>query len=472
MKIAFIHYHLKTGGVTTVIHRQIAALQAAGWEAMILTGEAPPDDLTVPCSFIPGLGYEHQLEGEHSADNVFRAIVNAIQRQWPGGADVIHVHNPTLAKNRLLQTILKKLKSAGMILLCQIHDFAEDGRPGAFFDEPYVSDCHYAVINQRDYHLLIDAGLDPKGCHVLPNPVSTPDITIDTTGDDRRGSVLYPIRAIRRKNIGEAILLSLYLKPPTPVQITLPPNSLVDMAPYNHWRKFVRKHGLSVEFEAGIDKDFNTLMQKCRYVLTTSITEGFGFAFLESWCMGKALWGRLLPDICSSYIDAGIRLDHLYTGLAVPIEWLDSESLKDQWQAAMRDAAQRYGHPLTNHQIDDAWQIATANEFIDFGLLSESFQRQVLEKVIADNAAYQHLIVLNPFLSNPGPPQVSDDLIAQNAASVVQQYSPENYAIRLMHIYTHVAHTDVRHSIDKSTLISAFLSPRNFSLLKWGNPDG
>jgi glycosyltransferase involved in cell wall biosynthesis len=470
MKIVLIHYHLKTGGVTTVIQRQAAALQSAGWDVMILTGEAPPDDFPFSVSFIPGLGYEHLLEGDHSAENVYRSILSTIQRRWSGGPDVVHIHNPTLAKNKILQTILKKLQSSGMTLLCQIHDFAEDGRPHAYFDESYVEDCHYAVVNQRDYRLLLDAGLDPKGCHLLPNPVSTPDIQ-SPAPQDERGPILYPIRAIRRKNIGEAILLSLYLKPPGVIQITLPPNSPSDIGPYNHWRDFVQRHRLSVQFESGLKKDFDTLMRECRYVLTTSITEGFGFTFLESWCMGKALWGRLLPDICGSYIDAGIRLDHLYTHLVVPIHWLDADAFSQQWKAAMHSVSERYNFALSKQQIDDAWRVVVSGDFIDFGLLSEPFQRRVIEKVMAESAAHQQLIVLNPFLSRPGPPEISGDLIEQNGASVVQHYSAENYTTRLMHTYTHVANTQIRQSIDRRTLLSAFLSPNNFSLLKWITPD-
>jgi glycosyltransferase involved in cell wall biosynthesis len=470
MKIVLIHYHLKTGGVTTVIRHQAAALQAAGWDVMILTGEAPPDDFPFSASVIPGLGYEHLRKGDFSAKSLFRSILNTIHHRWPAGPDLVHIHNPTLAKNKILQALLKKLQSAGLTLLCQIHDFAEDGRPDAFFDESYVEDCHYAVVNQRDFQLLLDAGLDENGCHLLPNPVSTPDIQ-SPANHDEQGPILYPIRAIRRKNIGEAILLSLYLKPPGQIQITLPPNSPGDFGPYNHWRDVVSRHRLSVQFESGLKTDFNALMQGCRYVLTTSISEGFGFAFLESWCMGKALWGRLLPDICERYIDAGIGLDHLYTRLMVPVHWLDAETLGKLWKGAMHSAAHRYNYDLSDHWIDDAWRLVTTDDRIDFGLLSEPFQIEVIERVMAQRTAYEELIAQNPFLSRPGPPAASDDLIKHNSAAVVQRYSTENYAIRLMHIYTHVANTKIRQSIDKNVLLSAFLSPHHFSLLKWSKPD-
>ena len=40
MRIAYLHYHLKTGGVTTVIKQQLSAL-AGETEQMVLTGLLP-----------------------------------------------------------------------------------------------------------------------------------------------------------------------------------------------------------------------------------------------------------------------------------------------------------------------------------------------------------------------------------------------------------------------------------------------
>jgi len=40
MKIAFIHYHLKTGGVTTVLKQQVEVLRDT-CDIMVLTGEIP-----------------------------------------------------------------------------------------------------------------------------------------------------------------------------------------------------------------------------------------------------------------------------------------------------------------------------------------------------------------------------------------------------------------------------------------------
>lgn len=468
MKIALIHYHLKMGGVTTVIRQQVKALNDVGWEVMVLTGGIPPDDFPAEVQFIPGLGYEHLLEDEHSVKSIVQCILSVLLRRWPKGPDVVHVHNPTLAKNQLLQSVLKSLKASGLQLLCQIHDFAEDGRPGAYFSEPYISDCHYATINQRDYHILIDTGLVETGCHLLPNPVSISHSDGGDIRSDDSPGVLYPVRAIRRKNIGEAILLTLFHQPPATLAITQPPNSSADIESYLQWQRFVKRHKLPIVFDAGVHTDFNALMANCQYVITTSITEGFGFAFIEAWLAGKPLWGRLLPDICKGFIDAGVGLDHLYDRLWIPLDWLNIPMLSGQWRATMGRIAARFKHPCSHAEIDAAWHAVTQNNQIDFGLLDEISQQTVIEKLIKSQAAQAKLLSANPFLSRPGPPQDSRELIEKNAAVVVRHYSPENYSSRLTHLYTHVVNNDVTQSIDKSKLLSAFFNPEHFSLLKWG----
>jgi hypothetical protein len=45
MKIAFVHYHLRPGGVATVIRRQMAALAGVA-DCLVITGEAPPEDFS------------------------------------------------------------------------------------------------------------------------------------------------------------------------------------------------------------------------------------------------------------------------------------------------------------------------------------------------------------------------------------------------------------------------------------------
>jgi hypothetical protein len=161
MKIAFVHYHLKTGGVTTVLRRQIAAIQGA-CETLVLTGDRAANELPCKVVEIPGLGYDQPGAFPTAPDMVAERVLKALSEKWPGGCDVLHVHNPTLAKNRQFLQIIKRLQQSGVNLFLQIHDFAEDGRPHVYFEEEYPENCHYGVINTRDAKSLLAAGLSPQ----------------------------------------------------------------------------------------------------------------------------------------------------------------------------------------------------------------------------------------------------------------------------------------------------------------------
>ena len=57
MKIAFIHYHLKTGGVATVLHQQVEAIHGV-CEVLVLTSKPPSVDY--PATSLP---YLWQMDG-------------------------------------------------------------------------------------------------------------------------------------------------------------------------------------------------------------------------------------------------------------------------------------------------------------------------------------------------------------------------------------------------------------------------
>lgn len=470
MRIVFIHYHLKTGGVTSVIRQQAAVLQGAGCQTLVLCGQPPPPDVHLPCSVIPGLAYDGVRNPDLAAWEVAADIHGAIQAHWPRGADLVHVHNPTLAKNRLLQDILTLLQERGYNLLCQIHDFAEDGRPDAFFRQPYTADCHYAVLNKRDYDLLLSSGLKPEGVHLLPNPVQALE-HVPAPSNRVRGPVLYPVRAIRRKNIGEALLLSLFFKPENPLFITLPPNSPQDILSYRDWLAFATEHRLQARFEVGLTHAFRSLVSDCRFILTTSVTEGFGYAFLEGWTGARVVWGRLLPGICGDFIDQGIRLDHFYPHLKIPLTWLDAEALSARWQQAFVRSANHLGVSLTGKTAQNAWSQLAGKGMIDFGLLHEAFQKQVLLHLLQKPETRDQLTDINGFLAHI-PESESGGLVEHNRRMITKHYNLACYRKKLLAIYPKVVQTRVRHHLDKARLASAFMAPHRFSLLKWVPYDG
>jgi hypothetical protein len=467
MKIVFIHYHLKTGGVKTVLKQQLAAVPDQ-WPTLVLTGHPPQAPFSGRCVHIPELGYSSRYKGRYDPDAVAQTILKAIHAKFNGSCDVLHVHNPTLAKNNQYLKLLKSLQQKGANLLLQIHDFAEDGRPQAYFAEEYPADCHYTVINRRDYDILLNAGLKTNGLHLLANTVdhhrSTPPPV-----ELREPMTLYPVRAIRRKNIGEAVLMSLFFKNEGTLAITLPPNSPADISSYNHWKAFVKDQNLKVAFDRGLINDFETNVMAADSLLTTSITEGFGFSYLEPWLFGKLLWGRKLPDIDRDFEDNGILLPHLYTQLLVPVDWIGLDQFRANWTHWVQHACRLFNYSVDNSRVRQAFDSSTRNGVIDFGLLDEGSQKKVIADLVGGRQTSDRLMQLNPFLTNPGYVSDPDSLIRHNRAAIERSYNLKQYGRNLLEVYDRVANTAVEQRIDKKALVSAFLDLEKFSLLKWSD---
>ncbi|MEJ2164110.1 MAG: hypothetical protein P8X90_01180 [Desulfobacterales bacterium] len=465
MKIAFIHYHLKTGGVTTVLKHQLAAV-APPDEALVITGDPAGTSLDTAIVHLPELGYHTEGNRTFNAHDVARQVLKAVRDRFGAPCDVIHIHNPILAKNRQFLEIIKYLQNEGANLLLQVHDFAEDGRPQAYYGDEYPVDCHYGVINKRDYDILLKAGLKKTGLHRMENSVTVPSPTRQPVIEKSRA--LYPIRAIRRKNIGEAVLLSLFLKPGQNLAITLPPNSPADLKSYRDWKAFVQQWNLAVEFDRGLYHEFEDLVLSSEFLITTSITEGFGFSFLEPWLFGKLLWGRKIADICRYFEMNGIHLEHLYSGLYVPVDWINVFQFRGKWSACLANTCRLFNFSMEQARLNRAFEYITADGKIDFGMLDESSQKQAVSRLLSGSRGMRKLIQHNPFLSRPGVVANPEALIAVNRAAIMCRYNPEDYRTKLMKTYHQVSTTPVRHRIDRGLLVSSFLKPEAFSLLKWG----
>ncbi len=468
MKIAYMHFHLKTGGVTTVIRQQVEALQGIG-DPLVLTGQLPESEFPCETVAIPGIGYDNDTEPQPDPAQTAGAIIQAIQKHWKNGCDILHVHNPTLAKNRNYLNILKVLKDKGLRLFLQIHDFAEDGRPLVYFKDAYVPDCHYGVINSRDYSILIKSGLKPQGLHLVSNMVTPLPVQSDQRSPT--GPVLYPIRAIRRKNIGEAILLSNFFPENKPLYITLPPNSPADFPAYESWKDFVGRWGLNVEFEVGLKNDFIDLVHAAGSLLTTSISEGFGFSFMEPWTAGKFLWGRDLSGITDDFKNSGIKLDHLYTRIRIPLEWVGAETFFVSWQKAVHDGLRGFRMDRKDVPIREAFERLASDGTLDFGLLNEKFQQKVVQLLLEDKEYKKEMVKLNPFLDDCGRVPASGSPLDENRERVISNYSRAAYRRTLSALYEKIRSHKPVHAIDKPALLNEFFNFNNFSLLKWGQHD-
>lgn len=484
MRLAIVHYHLRRGGVTRVIETALEGLRQAEikHEVVVLSGEAPYEGspLEGVARVVPGLGYRNEISGIGEAGDLADALYDAALDAFDAPADLWHIHNHSLGKNVAMPGVLDRLLGDGARLLLQIHDFAEDGRPENFLRQrtaidpteiPWYPDApqvHYALLNQRDAGFLNETGLASGRLHLLPNAVSAPPADADArppafVESDQR-FFLYPTRGIRRKNLGEMLLLAALTGEDCAFASTLAPENPEWLAIHDRWADFAEKNKLPAKLGIGSDPNvsFGGLIGSADGLLTTSVAEGFGLAFLEPWLAGKTVSGRNLPEITSDFAENGIDLGGLYDRLEVPTDSYDTESFRAKVSAALERAFASYGRDLPGDAIESALGAATIDGGTDFGRLDESLQEQALEWILADPARARNQIDV-PDLS-----PASSELADQNAAAVAENYSTAAYGQRLGDLYREVIDSPQAEpgALDGDRLLDAFLDPARFTLLR------
>ena len=490
MRVAIVHYHLQLGGVTRVIQHAHDALHRHGARLVVLCGEPPagglPADLQI--RVLPGLAYEEH-RARQSPDQLAATMAREAFDALGDTPDVWHVHNHCLGKNTALPGALLRLARDGHRLLLQPHDFAEDGRPALYARlreqlaggdigrlsallYPLAPQIHYATLNRRDRDFLAAAGVPPGQLHALPNAVSVGDLPPDSspaaqdapeTGTDGERLWLYPTRAIRRKNLGELLLWAALAGPQDRFAATQAPQNPQERPIYQRWVALAQALALPVRFAVGAgDVDFRALIATSHALVTTSIAEGFGLAFLEPWLLGRPLVGRDLPEITADFMDAGVRLSGLYERLDVPLAWLDTERLRTAFTTAAERRASAYGRPAAD-SAERAWQSAVCDAHIDFGRLDEPAQAQIIRWLHADPASRAALRPQR--LASAATPA----LLAANRSVIGREYSLSGFGARLAATYAEVAAAVPSATFDAArgeVLLDHFLAPERLCLLR------
>ncbi|MDR3160098.1 MAG: glycosyltransferase family 1 protein [Spirochaetaceae bacterium] len=455
------------------MYNQARTLLEAGDEVLMITGEKDSEDRGFPGVSVEGLDYDRYQqnpEAEEKPDirkaalKLADSLIKAMEARWGQAADVVHVHNPLIQKNAALLPALNILSKRGICFLLQNHDLAEDFRPDVYAQGEYPENCHYAVINSRDYSFLHRAGLKVEGLHLLPNEV----YPLEAAGGLPRTRYLYPVRAIRRKNIGEALLLSLFIPKGRTIAVTLPPNSGRDARIYRFWTDLAEQLKLPVEFGVGASADFSHIMGSSLGVITTSIKEGFGFSYLEPWTAGRAVIGRRLDYVCRDFEDAGLRFDPFYSAINIPLVYISPTALRKKMDHALSTIYEAFGLEPPQYILRMLNDEIYSREELDFGRLDEDFQEYLIRTLVSNDAVFRDIADLNPFLAALADWKPDEDLISHNRNIVFDRYGKERMARILRDAYRAVSGTTVVHRISKSMLLELYLDPLRLSLIEVG----
>jgi FMN phosphatase YigB (HAD superfamily) len=467
MKVAIVHYHLGHGGVSEVIASASRAMTASGVPHVILAGASSiagsPD---LPMCVVEPLGYTQSAD----PDGLLEQLRSAAGTRLGGPPEIWHFHNHSLGKNPAVPHLVARLASEGERLLLQIHDLAEDGRPE---NAANLKNCpnlypvgpcvHYAFLNSRDRDRFITAGLPELNAHLVPNPIEARPVSPAPSGAPL---LLYPVRGIRRKNLGETLLLAALAPQGTRVAITRAPLNPGAKKNHDAWGRFSNEINLPVEFdvvdriapEQHAESTFKSWIASATHLVTTSVSEGFGMVFLESIAHGRPLLGRSLPHLAADY---GVRTGCLYDKLLVPREWVNEAIFSECRRVAMDGlwAAWNLQPPA----------IELADGPVDFGNLPEILQQRVLRKIMESGMKLLPQVEIAAKI-RPAAEWLSQTLACREPAARPAHLTPfslEKYQQKLTGIYRQLLNKTPgpMSGLNPKTILDAYLTPERFHFL-------
>ena len=331
MKILFIHDVFDESGVIRSVLNNVKGLRE-------LSGEI--EFIFAGSSFVSSIP---EYVEKRYIDWGAQDIVSQIQ-EIAEDADFVIIENPTVGLFPKSTLAFKEYaeQNPDKKIIYRVHDFIDD-RPSLFdefkkvfdnFDDiyPVSNNVSFLTLTSFDKKRLIKKGL--TNVNVLPNSIVVSDLctnkekaldlrkTFEEKGIVNPGEkiLVYPVRVLRRKNIEEAILLTKILNQSGEeykLIVTLPyeeeyKREIENLASDYNVSCSVGKVSKHISFSKKDDFTIADLYSISELVISTSIREGFGFAFIEPWITGIPLIGRKISYVTEDFEINGIDLSHLY----------------------------------------------------------------------------------------------------------------------------------------------------------------
>ncbi len=495
MNVIILHCHYERGGVTQVAENHVWALRESGFDGRIVLASGPRQgglsEMTRAATeqiVIEGIDYDPPGIAGGSANRRGRMIEARLREHLADlgcspANTLLHWHNHSLGKNTAAPAAIRCLAADRWRLLLQIHDFAEDNRPENYgglihatgaseppeldrFLYPVAAQIHYATLTRGDASVLTRLGVPPPRLHWLPNSVAKLGEAAGSCGngtphrDQALSQVrrcfdlpatarwcLYPVRGIRRKNVGEFLLLCRWLPADMFGGLTLRPTTPVEAASYRRWKQVAGAVAPRTIFDAAHHPEISYPLNLAasEFVISTSVAEGFGMAFLEPWLAGRGVIARRIPSATDDFADAGLRFDSLYRQIPVPGS--------NEWLRAARDDSARANRAAFSG-LPEAFRPAmpsrmdTSSDSIDFAQLTPERQVDVLECLARDPGfeaeTKQRSASLIERMSQTTPPEV----VEHNRSVIEESFSLARQGEQLRSIYEAVIGSDADRVVD------------------------
>ncbi|TWU33410.1 glycosyltransferase family protein [Novipirellula artificiosorum] len=473
MNIVILHCHMQRGGVTQVIENHVQAIVQLGGAHRVFLVSGPrvsgiskkTADRITPI-LLKDFDYDSAESANQPAELRAESMATELVDQFAAaGIDrdetVLHWHNHGLGKNTAAPGAIRRLAKLGWRLLLQIHDYAEDNRPENYLhlirsigattqsdiDDylyPSTDSIHYATLSHADRSVITGLGIDDARVHCLPNCVHFAEGVPDSATSRQKVAAafgladsaqwwLYPVRGIRRKNVGEFLLLSRFLPGDDIAGITLCPETPIEKRSYERWRSVGQALAPRAVFDCGHHREVSFMenLAASSGVLSTSVAEGFGMAMLEPWLADRGVVARDLPTVTRDFVASGVQLPGQYASIPIPADeqWL-RESI-----VTSREAFHAAWKSLPEAFRPDFPSFDPSSGEIDFASLTPDRQTDVLQRMASDpgfeTAVKERSFGIADRLKTPLAPET----IRQNRVTIENRYSTEKQSRQLQSIY-------------------------------------